>query len=320
MIDEVRYIITTKNNENIIENCINSILIQHKKNFPNISVVDDNSSDNTVSIIKNKYPFINIINCLENKGPSGNRNKAIFNSSEKYFVFMDSDAILNYEWTSNAYEFLEKNPEIGVLGGRIYGKDKKLQSAGGEFHYGGTGWLVDNNKFEYNDRFCFWMPSSTFIARSDVIKLIDGFDSDFIYLYEDLDICWRIWLSGYSVYFYSKLSSEHIMSYTTNKEYKSKYKTFLSKRNKITTLIKNSEIKVLLLSLPIIILVILGELIFLKNKFSIFKGNFFILSKLLKIIKKRSIILNKVKKENLKNIRKMYYKNHIQFIRMCLKL
>ena len=320
MIDLIRYIITTRNNENIIEACLDSIIKQHKKYVPKITIVDDNSSDNTVSLIKKKYRFVEIIDCKENKGPSSNRNKAIFSHDEKYFIFMDSDATLSSDWTSTAFNFLESNSKVGILGGKIVGEGGTLQSAGGEFHCGGTGWLVDDKDFENKDRYCFWLPSSTFITRSDIIKEIGGFDEDYVYLYEDLDICWRVWLKGFFVYYNSKLLSSHLMSKTTNTEYTLGYKMYLSKRNKITTIIKNSEFIVLIISSPIILLIILGEIIFLRNKYQILRGNFSILTNCYKIIKKRSKNLKNIQKEKFKNQRKMYYKNHIQFIRMCLKI
>ena len=147
-----------------------------------------------------------------------------------------------------------------------------------------------------------------------------GFDEDYVYLYEDLDICWRVWLKGFFVYYNSKLLSSHLMSKTTNTEYTLGYKMYLSKRNKITTIIKNSEFIVLIISSPIILLIILGEIIFLRNKYQILRGNFSILTNCYKIIKKRSKNLKNIQKEKFKNQRKMYYKNHIQFIRMCLKI
>lgn len=320
MIELIRYIITTKNNENIIEGCLDSIIKQNENQTPKITIVDDNSSDNTVLLIKKKYPFVEIINCTENKGPSANRNKAIFLHNEKYFIFMDSDATLSPEWSLTAFKFLESNPKVGILGGKILGADGNLQSAGGEFHCGGTGWLVDDNYYEKKDRYCFWLPSSTFIVRSNVIKKIGGFDEDYVYLYEDLDICWRVWLNGFFVYFNSDLLSSHIMSKTTNTEYSLAYKTYLSKRNKITTIVKNSDLVFLIITFPVILFIIFGEILLLKNKYQILRGNLSFFMNFFKILKKRSKNLKNIDKKVFKNQKKMYYNNHIRFIRMCLKI
>ncbi|MHA1249019.1 MAG: glycosyltransferase family 2 protein [Candidatus Helarchaeota archaeon] len=103
----VSLIIPTYNNEKTIKECIMSIVNQDYTN-KEIIVVNDNSSDNTIEILKelkSNYNFIKIINFNENKGSPVAMNSGFEHSAGDLIYFMDADA----ELTEN---FLEKSVSI----------------------------------------------------------------------------------------------------------------------------------------------------------------------------------------------------------------
>ncbi len=97
MSNKVNVIIPTYNREKLLPRAIESVRRQTYKNWE-LLIVDDRSSDNTETIVKN-YAFIdNRIRYLKNerkKGPAGARNFGILNSTGEYIAFLDSDD----EWT-----------------------------------------------------------------------------------------------------------------------------------------------------------------------------------------------------------------------------
>lgn len=87
---EFSVIIPVYNRKTTIKRCIDSVIAAGVP-LENIIVVDDCSSDETVSIINETFPSINCIEQQENKGVCAARNKGIEVCNTKYAIFLDSD-------------------------------------------------------------------------------------------------------------------------------------------------------------------------------------------------------------------------------------
>lgn len=200
----VDIIICTKNNKKIISNCLDSVRNQTYKNW-NCFIADDNSTDDGCKFIEEKYPFVKVLR-LGGKGPAHNRNIAIKSGSGKYVVTLDSDAVLTKNWLGEMVKLMEGNPKIGIGGGKILYRDNHnlINSAGGGmsiagvFYHRGTG--QDKSKEEYNQIIqTLYLCSASMIIRREILKTIGYFDPDYVYGYEDLDICWRANIAGFDV-------------------------------------------------------------------------------------------------------------------------
>ena len=106
----VSVVITTKNEEANIENCLKSIKEQSYTNTE-IIVVDNNSTDKTKEIAKEYTKLI------FNKGPerSTQRNLGINKGKGKYAMYLDADMILSKEVINECVETCENNPKITGL-------------------------------------------------------------------------------------------------------------------------------------------------------------------------------------------------------------
>ena len=92
----ISIIIPVYNRENVVEECINSVLAQSYQNFE-IVIVDDGSSDNTYSICKflaEKDPRIKLFKG-EHGGVSAARNTALDKADGEYVFFLDSDDVIH---------------------------------------------------------------------------------------------------------------------------------------------------------------------------------------------------------------------------------
>lgn len=100
-------IITTRNEEKNIENCIKSILNQTHKNTE-IIVVDNYSDDKTKEIAK-KYT-----DKVFDKGPerSAQRNFGVERSRGEYFLYLDADMILHSNVIQECVEHVKSSPEV----------------------------------------------------------------------------------------------------------------------------------------------------------------------------------------------------------------
>lgn len=109
------------NGENFLRESIESILNQTFKNFEYI-IIDDCSNDNTWQILKEyskKDKRIKIYKNESNLGIAGNRNKGISLSGGKYIAWQDADDISFSDRLEKECNVLEKNSQIGIIGGYL---------------------------------------------------------------------------------------------------------------------------------------------------------------------------------------------------------
>lgn len=106
---KISVIIPSYNAEKTIKKCIDSIINQ---NFPDVEIicVDDNSNDNTISILKEYQQKYNII--IKNstgKGAGRSRNIGMDCASGEYLYFLDSDDFLAENALNTMYSNIVKN-------------------------------------------------------------------------------------------------------------------------------------------------------------------------------------------------------------------
>lgn len=107
-------IIPTYNSEKFIGNILSSLASQIFKNF-SIIIVDDASSDNTISIIKEQCkqnPQIKLISLKENHGVSYTRNIGIHNAKTPYITFIDSDDWIDISAFQDCSKYFIENVDI----------------------------------------------------------------------------------------------------------------------------------------------------------------------------------------------------------------
>ena len=225
MID-LSVIIPSYNTKQILENCINYLLLslQKEKISYEIIVVDNASKDDSVDYLK-KNKNINLIINKENLGYSKANNQGIKIAKGKYVLFLNSDVYVKNINLSGILDYLEKNTNIGALTvqvkrpsglldqachrgfptvwrsfcyfsrlEKIFGKIPIVNRLFGGYHLT----YCDLNKIHEIDS----ASGAFYLARKEIIDKIKGFDEDFFMYGEDLDLSYRIKNNKYKIIFY----------------------------------------------------------------------------------------------------------------------
>ena len=191
----ISIIIVSYNTADFLRNCFASLQLSSGVT-KEIFVVDNCSTDNSVQIVAEKFPEVNLIINSENRGFGAANNQALNICAGRYILFLNPDTTVKPETLQRASEFMDSNQHIGLAGAKILNPDGTIQESisyrypGEKFTSGETANLQGN---------IACVLGAFMIARKELITAIGGFDEDFFLYGEDQDLCWRIREKGYSI-------------------------------------------------------------------------------------------------------------------------
>lgn len=174
------FIIPVLNGEKYIRDCLEYI-IREKSSVDEIVVVDNGSTDDTISIVKS----FSSVTLLENKGNtiSAQRNFAAAKANGDAFAFIDCDCLVCPGWRKAVIETLEDDTVHAV--GSHY--DLSLHPTWVE-----KAWVSRRHKSPIERKY---IPAGNLVIRKSVFTSINGFDES-LQTDEDTDICRRITDAG----------------------------------------------------------------------------------------------------------------------------
>jgi len=259
----VEVIILTHNGKKNIEICLTSLRKTDYNNLK-ITVVDQNSKDDTSDFIKKEYPEVNLIINNKNKSFSEGNNDILKISKAKYCILLNDDTKQNPNWVKDLVKIAEKDENIAALQPKVLSmKNKK------EFEYAGaSGGFIDIYGYpvcrgrifqkleedyrQYNDiRNIFWSCGVAMFLNMKIIKKIGYLDESFESYAEELDLSWRINLAGYEIKVVPKSIIYHLGSASWGDKKLEAKKEYLLQRNHWIILFKNYSITTWLKIIPI---------------------------------------------------------------------
>ena len=226
-------------NYNSSDLIVKSIASIHQNNGTqpfNVFVWDNNSDDN-VNQIKNLYPDTELFVSRNNVGFSKGINQLLEKSSSEYLVFLNPDTeVINNNLLDKSINFLEANPDVGVIGPKVLNGDSTIQGSARKFPtpltslFGRTSLLTKlfprnsisaKNICTINNS-CIdpievdWVSGACMFARREAIEAVGGFDERFFLYWEDADLCRRIWDAGWKVIYYPEIEIYHFVGKSSN--------------------------------------------------------------------------------------------------------
>ncbi len=94
--------------------------------YPNLEIVlvDNGSTDNSISLTRKNFPTVKIVELDNNYGCPGGRNRGIAHCEGNYIFYLDNDGVLHKNAVANAYRTMTQEPNIGVVTGVLYNFDQ----------------------------------------------------------------------------------------------------------------------------------------------------------------------------------------------------
>lgn len=236
----VSIIIVNWNAQSYLNGCLESLLSQSFIDYE-IILVDNDSSDDSVTFVKENFPKIMIIQNKENVGFAEGNNIGIKNSHGKIILLFNPDAVADKDWLSILVHVIQSSEKIAAVTGKMYylgdqyGKDAifctwskidPLSATPYNFH--------DNEPVSKVD----YLSGAAMAIKRDVLDKIGLMDSDYFLYFEETDLCARMIRSGYDLMYVPSAIVWHAVSPLSNSE----NKVYYMERSRIRFALKNFDL------------------------------------------------------------------------------
>lgn len=191
-------------------------------------LVVDNASQDGVSRLAEAFPQAELSCNLRNLGFAAGSNQGLAKCRAPYVMLLNPDTVLEAGGWAETIDYLERHPEVGVLGPRILDSDGAVQGSARSFHsfhtafFGRqallTKWFPDNPLSRRNvlthaqddaPREVDWVSGACLLARKEAVERVGVLDERFFLYFEDTDWCRRMWLAGWRVVYWPRATVVH---------------------------------------------------------------------------------------------------------------
>lgn len=247
---KVAIVILNWNGANLLRQFLPLVIEFSRGDSTELIVADNGSTDESVSLLRDEFPEVKILDLKQNFGFAPGYNEALKQIDADYFVLLNSDVEVTSGWLEAPVRLMEADPVIAAVQPKILSYHQKTHfeyagAAGGmldRFGYpfcrGRIFNVVEEDKGQYDQELdIFWATGACMFIRARCFREAGGFDADFWAHMEEIDLCWRIKNRGYRVVFTPESTVYHVGGGTLS--YDNPQKLFLNFRNNLWLLYKN---------------------------------------------------------------------------------
>lgn len=234
-------VIVNYNVKHFLEQCLNSVFSSEtiRKNFQlslEVFVVDNNSVDGSVEMVRERFPQVHLIANTDNPGFAKANNQALRQSTGDYLLLLNPDTIVEKDTLVKCVDFMTQHPDCGGLGVKmINGEGKFLKESKRGFPTPETsfykisgliklfphhrkvaayymGHLSDDETNEIDV-----LPGAFIMLSCAAYDKVGDLDESYFMYGEDIDFSWRIKLAGFKNYYFPETRIIHYKGESTKK-------------------------------------------------------------------------------------------------------
>ncbi len=199
-------------------------------------VVDNNSVDGSVEMVRQRFPEVKLIANKVNTGFSKANNQAIRESNAEYVLLLNPDTVVEEDTFVKVCRFMDEHPDAGGLGVKMLdGKGEFLPESKrglptpwvafykifgfsalfpkskrfGRYHLG----FLDNDKIHEVDV----LSGAFMLMRKETLDKVGLLDEDYFMYGEDIDLSYRITQGGYKNYYFPETRIIHYKGESTKR-------------------------------------------------------------------------------------------------------
>ncbi len=222
-------IVVNWNTRELLRQCLNSLRACMESPGFSVVVVDNGSTDDSITMIETEYPGYRLVKNRENIGFAKANNLAFtLYPKHSYFLLLNSDATVTSELIQALFNFLKTHKDVGAVG-------PALRLPDGRFQFGGAGWgpkaVYSCNTFfmlanisrrfrglfivqkhyegSHEPVFVDWLAGACMMIRAQTLADVGVFDERYFVYGEDAEWCWRARSKGWRIAYIPCVSATH---------------------------------------------------------------------------------------------------------------
>lgn len=237
---DLSVIIITWNCRDMLERCLNSILMKISGISYEIIVVDNHSQDGTAGMLKERFPSIHLVINSENKGVAAARNQGFRAATGRYNLILDADTEIVSSNMGDLIAYMDHNQSAGILGCSLLSYDNELHPSARTFPHPihvilrrlniwgvvGEGNILKSHHLAYTERKepakVDFVEGAFQLIRREITRKVGLLDEEMFYGHEDADYCARTIKAGYDIMYYPAFEVKHYLSGITRRRLFSK--------------------------------------------------------------------------------------------------
>ncbi len=219
-----------------LEQCLSSVNASIGDFRMEVFVVDNNSVDDSMLMVKEKFPWVICIENKENLGFSKANNQAIQAAKGRYVLLLNPDTVVEEDTLFKCIEFMDNHSNAGGLGVRMLdGKGnflpeskRGLPSPKVAFYkiFGLSKFFKNSKKFnyyhlghlsEFETNKIDILSGAFMFMRTEALDKVGLLDESFFMYGEDIDLSYRLLLDGYDNYYFPETKIIHYKGESTKK-------------------------------------------------------------------------------------------------------
>jgi N-acetylglucosaminyl-diphospho-decaprenol L-rhamnosyltransferase len=207
--------------------CIESILQQKLSFRPEIIVVDNASSDESVAHLSSDFPEVIVLANEQNLGLAAGVNAGLARARGTYCIILNPDIIVLNGALERMVSYFEQHPAVGMVGGQLISPNGEVQDSCYRFYapmtiiYRRT-WLGQTKRgrrevarflmkdFDHaSTRDVDWLMGACLMVRQAAVRELGGMDERYFLYFEDVDWCRRFWELGWHISYLPQARFSH---------------------------------------------------------------------------------------------------------------
>jgi len=214
---DISVIVVNFNGQRYVEACLTAL--ERQELICEIVFVDNASDDDSVMLVRQRFPQVRLVELDENLGFAGGNNAGARVAVGRYLAFLNNDTCADPSWLCALRHAIEEAPSVGFVTSRIvYMHDPSVIDSAGDCvtRVGGAFKRGHGEPSELfaEPRDVFAASGAACLFRREVFEAAGGFDEDFFLSHEDVDLSYRIQLLGHRCRYVPEALVRHVGSAT----------------------------------------------------------------------------------------------------------
>lgn len=227
---DLAIVIVSYNTRQLLDDCLTSVFkAERPSGGLEVVVVDNDSQDDSVQMVKKKFKQVILVESKENLGFAKGNNIGVNKTNSKFILFLNSDTVIEKDSLTKPLKYIKKHPKVGAVTVKLFLADGTIDYDNQRgypdpwtsfCHFTGISKLFPNSTFlnnyhlgrkNLNQIHQVPMTAGSFMLMpTKLFEKVGRWCEDYFFYGEDLDLCHQINKAGYKIIYYPKTTTLHL--------------------------------------------------------------------------------------------------------------